>query len=306
MFSKKLKKIALVLLHLMAYSRIIVGQDLEPRAQASAPVGLHFLVLGYSYSSGNILLDPALPVEGAEAKINSLVISYGTTFNILGRLTKIDLALPFSHGTWQGLLEGEPASATRTGFGDPLIRIGMNLIGTPALHGREFLKFKERFVLGASLQVRLPLGQYNGEKLVNLGTNRFMFKPSIGAAINLGRFVLETSANIQFFTDNTNYYGGNTLSQQPLYALQFHLAYRFKRGFWTALSAGRSWGGKTSLNEGVREDPQNNSRLGVTLVMPLGKGQGIMFTYMSGLTVRYGADFDIIALAYQYRWGGHR
>jgi hypothetical protein len=292
----------MLMLVVMLLNGSVLAQDLEPQAQASAPVGMNILILGYSYSDGNILLDAALPVEGARAKINSLVVGYVTTLNIFGRLAKLDVAVPFSHGTWQGLLEGEPASATRTGFGDPQVRVGINIVGTPAMVGRDFIKFTEKFVVNASLQVRIPLGQYDGDKLVNLGTNRWMFKPNIGAALNLGRWILETSASIQFFTDNTDFYVGNTISQEPLYALQFHLAYRFKRGFWLALSAGRSWGGKTALNEDAREDPQNNSRLGIALAVPLGGGHGIMFTYMSGLTVRYGADFNILAVAYQYRW----
>jgi hypothetical protein len=302
---RSLAKITLALtLVLLLLNGNIFAQDLEPRAQASAPVGVNILMFGYSYSDGNILLDASLPVEGAEAKIHSLVMAYATTLNLFGRLAKIDVGVPFSHGNWHGLLEGEPASATRTGFGDPQVRLGINIVGTPAMVGRDFIKFTERFVAGASLQVRIPLGQYDGDKLANLGTNRWMFKPSIGAALNLGRFVLETSVSIQFFTDNTSFYIGNILSQEPLYALQFHLAYRFKRGFWIALSAGRSWGGKTTLNEDAREDPQNNSRLGITLAVPLRRGHAIMLTYMSGLTVRYGADFDILAVAYQYRWGG--
>ncbi len=289
---------------LMLLNVSVLAQDLEPRAQASAPVGLNILMVGYSYSDGNILLDASLPVEGAEAKIHSLVMAYATTINVFGRLAKLNVAIPFSHGTWQGLLEGEPASATRTGFGDPQVSFGINIVGTPAMVSRDFIRFTERFVMGASFQVRIPLGQYDGDKLVNLGTNRWMFKPSIGAALNLGRFILETSASVKFFTDNTSYYVGNIISQEPLYALQLHLAYRFKRGFWVALSAGRSWGGKTTLNEDDREDSQNNTRLGVTLAVPLRRGHAVMLTYMSGLTVRYGADFDILALSYQYRWGG--
>jgi hypothetical protein len=280
----------------------VLAQDLEPRSQAGAPVGVNILILGYSYSDGNILLDQSLPIEGAEAKINALVMGYATTLNIFGRLAKFDVIVPFSHGTWRGLLDGEPASTTRTGFGDPRVRLGINFTGVPALFGKDFVKFHEKFVAGASLQVRIPLGQYNGDKLVNLGTNRWVFKPNLGAAINLGRWIIEGAVSVWIFTANPDFYGHNILTQKPLYAVQLHLAYRFKRGLWAALSLGRSWGGKTTVNDLARDDSQNNSILGLTLALPLYRKHALVLAFKSGITTRYGADFDTVALAYQYRW----
>lgn len=280
----------------------VLAQELEPRSQAGAPVGVNILIFSYAYSDGNILLDPALPVEGAEAKINSLVMGYATTLNLFGRLAKFDVIVPFSHGTWRGLLDGEPASATRTGFGDPRVRLGINFTGVPALFGRDFIKFQEKFVAGASLQVRIPLGQYNGEKLVNLGTNRWVFKPNLGAAINLGRWVIEGAVSAWIFTTNRDFYINNVLTQKPIYTAQMHLAYRFKRGLWAALSLGRSWGGKTAVNDLSRNDNQKNSILGVTLALPLNRGHAVVLAFKSGITTRYGADFKTVALAYQYRW----
>jgi hypothetical protein len=280
------------------------SQELEPRAQAGTPVRLNTLLLVYSYSSGNILLDPALPVEDAEAGVHTISLAYVTTFNLFGRLGKLDVVVPFSHGNWEGLLEGEPASATRNGIGDPLFRIGVNLIGTPALYGRDFSSHREKFVTGFSLQVRVPLGQYDGEKLVNLGSNRWMFRPTLGMNLNVGRWVVESVASAWFFTTNDNFYGGNTLYQRPMYGIQFHVAYKFRVGFWGAVSYGRTWGGKTVTSGEELDNFQKNGRFGATLAVPLGRGHAVSLSYTAGVTTRYGADFDTFALGYRYSWGG--
>lgn len=304
---KKKCPIAFVLILMMMCSLFTinaVAQELEPRALAAAPVRMNILLFAYSYSSGNVLLDPSLPIEGAEARVNSFTLAYATTLNIFGRLAKLDVAVPFSHGYWEGLLDGLPASATRTGFGDPAVRLGINLIGTPALYGREFLTFREKFVAGASLQMRLPLGQYDGSKLVNLGTNRWMFRPNIGAAMQLGRWIIETSLSSWLFTKNNDFFGGNTLSQKPLFALQMHLAYNFRRGFWLAASYGKSRGGETIVNGEEKKNVQNNTRFGLTLAVPISGGHAVTLSYISGIVTRYGADFDTLVCSYQYRWGG--
>jgi len=281
-----------------------IAQELEPRAQASAPVRLNILILGYAYSSGNVLLDQALPIEGAKTKVNSLTFAYASTINLFGRLTKLDVVIPFSHGNWEGFELGLPVSVNRTGFGDPLVRLGVNFIGAPALYGREYAGFNEKFVAGASFQMRIPLGQYEANRIVNLGTNRWAFKPNIGAAMNLGKWVIETSIGAWFFTRNDDFFGGNSLWQRPLYSLQAHVAYKFRRGFWLAASYAIGRGGETLLNDEEMGNYQKNSRFGLTFAIPIASGHAVTLSYATGITTRYGADFDTVACAYQYRWSG--
>ncbi|UCE42053.1 MAG: transporter [Candidatus Aminicenantes bacterium] len=281
-----------------------IAQELEPRAQAPAPIKMNIFILAYAYSSGNVLLDPALPIEDPKAIANTFTLAYATTLNFFGRLAKFDIVVPIGHGSWEATVEGQGARVKRTGFGDPLVRLGINFIGAPALYGREYIKFKETFIAGASIQMRLPLGQYDGDKLVNLGTNRWMFKPKVGASLHLGRWIVETSLSAAYFSRNADFFGGNTLWQKSLYTLQMHLAYKFRRGFWFATSFGRNWGGETFLNGNGMKNPQNNSRFGLTLAVPISGGHAITMSFSSGVTTRYGADFDSLICSYQYRWGG--
>lgn len=283
-----------------------LAQDLEPRALARAPVGMNFFVLAYGYSSGNVFLDNALPIEDTEAKVHSLSLAFATTFGLFNRMAKLDVVVPLSNGTWEGLLNGEPASAERTGFGDPMVKLSVNLLGAPALSGQEFLVNRSKFQLAGSLKIRAPLGQYDQTKLINLGTHRWMFRPSIGGSVQLGKWILESHLNVWFFTTNNRFFNRNTLSQKPLVALQIHVIYEFRPGLWAAVSLGHSGGGETVVNDLDQDNLQRNSRFGAAFAIPLSGHHSLKLVFTSGVTTRYGADFDTYALAYQYRWGGLR
>lgn len=280
------------------------AQDLEPLTLARAPVGMNFILFGYGYSTGNVFLDQALPIEDIDARVHTLSAAFATVFNLFGREAKLDVVVPFGNGIWEGLVNGEPASTERTGFGDPMARLSVNFLGAPALSGRDFLAHKPRFLLGGGFRIRVPLGQYDETKLINLGTNRWMFKPSLGGSVRLGKWRVEANLNTWFFTRNSHFFNGNTLSQKPLFALQLHAVYFFRPGLWAAFSVGRSDGGATIVNGEQKDNPQKNNRIGAVLSFPLAAQHSLKLAFTSGITTRYGADFDTFAVVYQYRWGG--
>ena len=157
--------------------------------------------------------------------------------------------------------------------------------------------------MGAVFRVRVPLGQYDEERLVNLGTNRFSFKLGLAASYTFWqRLILELHTNAWFFTDNKKYFNGNTLSQETLLSFQTHITYLFSPRFWTAVSLGRTALGETSLNGVERDDLQNNSRAGLTFSYRLHPQHSLKFATSTGVTTRYGADFTSYALAYQFLW----
>ncbi|UCC83731.1 MAG: transporter [Gemmatimonadota bacterium] len=281
----------------------LLAQELEPRAFSQVPVGLNFGLLSYGYSKGNVLFDQALPVEDANARLNSVTAIYVRAIDAFGLSGKIGVILPFAWGTWEGRLEGQDTSTSRTGFGDLRVQLAVNFIGAPAMAPREFATYSERTIVGAALQIVLPTGQYDPDKLINLGSNRWAFRPRIGVSHTVGRWTLEIYGDVWLHTDNTDFYGGSTLEQGPFWVVQGHVLYNFRRGLWLGLNAGYANGGQTTV-DGNDKDFQENTRLGATLALPLGRRHGLKLVAISGIATRLGADFDTINLAYQYRWGG--
>lgn len=268
------------------------------------PIGGNFAIASYIHSGGNVLLDNTLPIEDLEANLNNFAVGYVRSFKLFNKLAKFDVILPYANGNFNALVNDEDASTSRHGFGDPFFRISMILIGVKALTPGEFLKQEsKKFKLGVVFRFKAPLGEYDPEKLINLGANRWAFKTGIaGSYTFINKIVLEAHLNSWFFTENSDFFGGNTTKQEPLLETQLHITYIFKPGVWLAISTGNTYGGKTEVN-GIEQDAtQNNSRYGFAFGYRINKNHGLKIAYSNGLTTRNGADFNTFALAYQFMW----
>jgi hypothetical protein len=280
------------------------AQDLEPRILASVPTGTNILIASYGYSSGNILLDNSAPIEDLDAELNNVIVAYARSFKLFNKLTKFDAVVPYSFAKFNATLNQIDTSTTRNGFGDPLFRISMLLVGSPPLKPSEFFKHDhDKFKLGVFLRFKVPVGQYNPDKLINLGSNRWAFKTGVAGSYTLHKkIVFEGHLNSWFFTKNTDFFRGNTSYQEPIYGAQFHAGYIFKPGIWVAGSIGQTYGGKTSIN-GVEQDiDQNNSRYGFTFAYRLAKKHSLKAAFTNGLITGLGSDFTTFLLAYQHIW----
>jgi hypothetical protein len=280
------------------------AQDIEPRAYSNAPVGVNFLIAGYAYTSGGLSFDSALPVSDPDLSTSNAVVAYARVLDFRGKSAKFDVVAPLSSLSGSADLDGEPLRRDISGLSDPKFRLSVNFFGAPALSLQEFASFQQDLIIGASLQVSPPMGQYDESRLVNLGTNRWSFKPELGVSKALGRWTLEGTAAVTLFTDNDDFYQGRTRSQDPLYSLQGHLIYGFRSGVWGALDGTYFAGGRTTLDGLLNNDLQQNWRVGATLAFPVNVHNSIKLYGSSGVSARTGNDFDLVGIAWQYRWGG--
>jgi len=280
------------------------AQDLEPRFLSSIPVSGNFAIVSYGYSNGNILLDNSLPIEDLNAKLNNIVVAYARSFSLFGQLTKFDMVIPYSIARFSGVVSDIDTTTSRNGFGDPLFRLSMVLIGGKAVGVNEFMKQQpKKFKLGVSFRFRPPLGQYNNTKLINLGANRWAFKTAVAASYTIKKkLTFEGHLLSWFFTENKEFFNGNTISQKPLVAAQLHISYVFKPGIWLAVSGGTSSLGETIINDIEQDDLQNNSRYGAAFAYRLSKNHALKIAYTSGISTRYGSDFSTFLVAYQFMW----
>ena len=287
---------------LSALSRVY-AQDLEPRAYTNIPVGLNFILAGYAYTAGGVVFDPAVPLENANIKIHGSVLAYARSIKI-GRMSgKVDMVLPYAWLSGTADFQGQPASRVVSGFADPRVRMTVNLVGAPALPLSGFKDYKQNLVIGASLQVFMPLSQYDPDRLVNIGTNRFTFKPEVGISKTFGHLFLELAGGAAFYTVNHEFYQGKTRSQDPIGSIQGHVIYSFKKGIWAALDGTYYWGGRTTVDGVEGNDLQKNSRFGFTCALPVSIRHSLKINLSTGVSTRTGSDFNMIAVVWQYRWG---
>lgn len=296
--------VTLCLIFLTCIGHGVQAQSLEPRAFANTPVGMNFFLAGYAYSKGGITVDPSIEIEDANITTHTGLVSYVRSLGVLGNSAKFAVLVPYVFLEGSGRVEGELRERKVDGLADPLIRLSYNFIGAPALTMAEYGGYRQDTIVGANLFVTAPLGQYDPDRLVNIGTNRWSFRPQVGISKALGPWTLEGSMEGTFYTDNTNFFGGNTRSQDPVYGGQVHVIRQLKRGFWGSLDATYYTGGRSSLNGVEKQDFQENWRFGATLALPVSPRNSIKLFGSTGMFARTGTDFDTLGIVWQHRWGG--
>jgi Putative MetA-pathway of phenol degradation len=282
------------------------AQDLTPGAYWPIPKGLNIVTALNSFNVGDIAFDPSAPIEDASSTINTSVIAFTRAFRLGTRSANASVSVPVVAGHLEGLLLGERAEADRFGLGDPRLKVAMNLYGAPSMTPKEFASYRMRTIVGVSLSVVPPLGQYDPDKLINIGANRWAFNPELGLARAYGRWVVEVMAGVWLFTDNDDFFGGRTREQDPIAETQLHVTYRFHGGMWIAADANYYSGGRTTIGGKENLDFQRNSRVGATFSKALKRGHAIRASISRGAYTTIGADFTSIAAGYNYAWVNQR
>ncbi len=279
------------------------AQELEPRAYSNLPMGLNFLATGYAHSQGGLSIDPSLPLDDAHLKIDTGVVAYVRGMNLWGNSGKFDVIVPYSHLSGTALVAGQPMERVVSGLSDPRFRLSVNFYGAPALTLAQYPAYHQDLVIGASVQVAPPWGQYDSSRVINLGTHRWSIKPDVGFSKAFAPFTIDLTAGVTLFSRNDDYFGGQSLDQAPIYSVQTNLSYDFGRGIWASFGATFYRGGRTTVNDALKDDALSNSRMGLTVAVPIDRYYSIKFNASSGISTRTGTSFDTVGLVLQYRWG---
>jgi len=278
------------------------AQGLEPRSYSNLPVGLNFLIAGYGYADGKIAFDPSTPITDATYRSDAWVFAYARSLDAWGKSAKIDVLMSSASFSGGALVNGLPRLREMSGLGDLRLRFSMNFLGAPALSMKEFAGYRQDLIVGASLQVQAPTGQYDNSKLINIGENRWSFKPELGISKALGAWTLDLMPSVTLYADNTDFNSGHRLAQAPLYAMQGHVTYSFTPSMWISLNGTYFAGNRTAV-DGVRgNNMQANSRAGLTLAFPVDRHNSVKLYASSGTWSRTGSEFNAIGIAWQYRW----
>jgi hypothetical protein len=280
------------------------AQEIEPRLYSNAPVGTNFLLVGLTDARGALPTDLSSPLQDADFRTTSGLFAHVRALDLWGKSGKFDVIAPYTALSGTARYLGEPVDRDVDGFSDPRFRLSVNLYGAPALSPEAFASYRQDLVVGASLQVTAPVGQYDRTRLVNIGTNRWSLKPELGVSKAIGRWTLEWAVAATLYTDNDDFFNGRRRSQDPLYSTQGHLIYAFRSGVWGALDATYFTGGRTTLDGEQKNDLQKNWRIGGTLAFPIDRRNSLKIYGSTGVSARTGNDFDLFGIVWQYRWGG--
>jgi len=149
----------------------------------------------------------------------------------------------------------------------------------------------------------VPLGEYKKDKLLNLGANRLVLQPEIGVVHTRGPWSYELTGSVFLFEDNDEFWDGNKLEQDPLYAVQAHVVHAFRPGLWLSLSAAYGRDGESDVNDEPKNDPRDKVLSAVSFGFPITRAQGLKLAYIRGrMQEDVGADTDSFAVAWSKRF----
>lgn len=283
------------------FARVAFAQDLVPGAYVPAPVGINVATILAAFSAGGLSFDPTLPVDNASARLGTAAVSYNRTFNLAGRFASIGVAVPYINGHAEGVVLGQPAERWLNGVADPAVRFAVNLHGARAMTPKEFASYRAGRIVGVSMTVQMPLGEYDNTRFLNLGRNRWTFRPEVAISTTKGHWTFETDIGVAFYTTNTDYVNGGTLAQKPIAAAQVHLIYTIRLGFWIAADVNFWHGGRLVTNGVAAAGQQSNSRAGITAAIPFLQRQ-IRVSYSFGAYTNIGTDFHTVGVSYSHAW----
>jgi len=279
------------------------AQDLVPRAYLITPVASNAVTLSSSFFDGPIFTDPTIPITDFKGRFDVTALSYVRSFNFFGRSANIVGTMPYAFGNFHGIVMDAPRHAYRSGLSDGRIRLSVNLRGGRAMNMDEFVRWREKLVIGASVTVSVPTGQYDPRVLLNPGLNRWAVKPELGISRRWGHWALDFYGGLWLFTSNDVFYpGSRTRSQAPVGAGEMHLNYVFKPRLWISADGNFWTGGRTTLDGAAGRDYQRNSRAGASVSVPLTRYQSVKFSYSRGAYISIGGNYDNVSAAWQYSW----
>jgi hypothetical protein len=288
--------------------RPLTGQELSPRAYFITPVNSNAITFIGSFYTGGLDFNGTIPITGATGTYGIPIFSYYHSFGILGRSANISGSLPYAVGHFRGSVLGSQMEIYRSGLMDTGFRISVNLKGGPAMSPPRFAKWKQTTLLGLSLKVIAPTGQYDSTKLVNWGINRWAFKPDFGYSKRWGRTMLDAYGGVWLYTRNTAFYSipvPKPQTEAPVGSFEGHLSYDVKPKLWFSLDGNLWFGGVTSLS-GVQnlKTRQTGSRVGATGSYRLSKHQTVKVSYSDGIYLLFGGNYQNVSVAWQYSWIG--
>lgn len=279
------------------------AQFTDPRSYENTAVGTNQVELSYAYVHADASIDESLIVSGASLNLNQGTIDYTRYFGLLHHVMWVEAALPLAG--LGGSIDGTSIHGLTTGAGDSSYAVAMLFKGGPALSAAQFEDYKPTTTVGASVTITAPTGSYHPDNLLNLGADRWSFKPEVALSIPFGpdqAWKLDAYANVYFYTDNTTYRGRELLRQESLPGFEGHISYAFNDTVWAALDTRYSFRGATVIDNIPQDNPQRNAIVGSEVNVALNPNNSILFEVAKAVAHVNGPALVGFAVKYDYTW----
>jgi hypothetical protein len=285
----------------------LTAQEVEIRRWNHLPIDRNFVTANYAHTQGDIAVDPVLRLEDVSVEMETWLLGYIRTFELLDRTARLEIRQAWQAGVWNGILDGTPTSTSREGWSDTFVRFVVDLVGAPPLAGKAYADYRAatnvETIVGAALSVQLPTGEYFKDKLINLGTNRFTFRPQLGVHQQYCNWSFEVTGTASIYTENSSFFNGNLLQQDPYYAIDGSVEYTIQTGVWASVGAGVGVGGRSTVNGVEKDDRRGDFGWLVSAGFPITTALGFKATYLeTGHWAKVGVESQTVSVGLVANW----
>ena len=267
-------------------------------------VGINQIEFSYAYVHANSSIDSSLIIAGARLNLDQGTISYTRYFGVANHTTWVSAGVPIAG--LGGEVAGTNIRNSISGDGDSSYQVGTLLIGGPALNSSQFENYKPTTIFGVSLSITAPTGSYDSTKILNLGAERWSFKPEFALSHPFGphqKWQLDAYVNSYFYTHNTSYRGRTILRQEPLPGFEGHISYALNDKMWVSADTRYSFRGTTLVNGVDQDNSQRNFILGSEVNVSINARNSLLFEFGKALVHQNGPASVGFSVKYDYTWG---
>jgi hypothetical protein len=287
--------------------------QIPPRFYWKSLAGANAVPVIFQSLSGNANpLDPAhFPSADADVEANVGVVGYAKMLPLFDRTFTVAILEPVGRISGEVSVAGQTYDQSANGFGDPMLEVGINLIGPKALRSiPDLLRYEPKLSLDLIVDVAFPIGEYDSDQALNLGQNRWYGRVGAPIVCQIGPWVpgrrttLEALPSVWFFSDNDDYVG-HTLSTDPLFQVEAHLTRDFTGHFWGSLDTTYMGGGESSI-DGVDGDSLSNVGVGFTLGYQINDNISLTGGYMATVNDSDPEDLQMDGFRLSFTYGWHK
>jgi len=203
---------------------------------------------------------------------------------------------------------GSTFSQSASGYIDPSVQLDINLFGTSPLKSTvDLLNYEPTWTIDAAVMLALPIGEYDGDKLVNMGLNRWWGRLALPIKYHFGVLApgymssFELTPSVWIFAENDNFLG-QSLENDPLLQLEAHLTQDFTRTFFGSLDLLYRGGFQSEINGVEVGEELDIGDLGFTLNFQASDNLYVRTTYSSNVFGDDKLNNSIIRLQLVYGW----
>jgi hypothetical protein len=280
------------------------AQFSDPHSYDNSPAGVNQIESSYAYARANASLDTSLVIAGAKLNLSQGLIEYTRYFGLFHRTAWAEAELPIAG--MSGSITGTNIQGSTVGTGDSGYEFAMLLVGGPVLTPAESENAASTTRVGLSVAATAPTGKYHADKILNLGSDRWSFKPELALSQPFGpgaKWQADLYTNIYFYTDNTSYRGREVLLQEALPGFEGHVSYSFNDRVWTSLDTRYSFRGTTFVDRIDQDNAQQNFGLGAETNVSMNVRNSLLFEFAKALVHKNGPSVAGFSVKYCYTWG---